>query len=108
MSRSKARLIVQGMHGEVDDIYSPTPSAESVRTCLTIACKMKWGIKFTDVSATLLHAPVKGKKYVHPPPTEGLGVTQIWRLNKALYGLKSAPKAWFNHLASVLERLGWV
>ena len=107
MSRYKARLIVQGMHEEVDDTYSPTPTAESVRTCLTIAVKMGWDIKFTDVSTAFLHAPVEGNKYVHPPPTEGLDVTKVWRLNKALYGLKSAPKAWSNHLASVLDRLGW-
>ena len=31
----------------------------------------------------------------------------MWRLNKALYGLKSAPKAWAQHLASVLKSLGW-
>ena len=34
-SRFKARLIVQGMSEEVDDTYSPTPSPESVRLCLT-------------------------------------------------------------------------
>ena len=92
-SRYKARLIVQGMHEEVDDTYSPTPTAESVRTCLTLAVKMNWDIRFTDVSTAFLHVAVEGNKYVHPPSTEGLDVTKVWRLNKALYGLKSAPKA---------------
>ena len=36
-ARYKARLIVQGMNEQIDDTYSPTPSAESVRICLTIA-----------------------------------------------------------------------
>ena len=30
----------------------------------------------------------------------------IWKLNKAIYGLRSSPKAWQNHLAQVLKQLG--
>ena len=32
----------------------------------------------------------------------------MWKLTKALYGLKSAPKAWTQHLAKVLEQLGYI
>ena len=106
-AKYKARLIAQGMLEEVDDTYSPTPTAESVRICLTIAVMRDWVIKFTDVSTAFLHAAVIGNIYVYPPETENLGPTKVWRLNKALYGLKSAPKAWTQHLASVLKSLGW-
>ena len=95
------------MFEEVDDTYSPTPTAESVRICLTISVICDWAIKLTDVSTAFLHANVIGHKYVYPPETENLGPTKVWRLNKALYGLKSAPKAWTQHLASVLRLLGW-
>ena len=41
-SRHKARLIVQGMLEQVDDTYSPTPSSESARICLTLASHQDW------------------------------------------------------------------
>ena len=30
----------------------------------------------------------------------------VWKLNKAIYGLRSSPKAWQNHLAETLQQLG--
>ena len=89
-------------------IHSPTPTAASVRLLLTIAVHKNWAIKFTDVSTAFLHAVVIGNPYVYPPDTDKLGNTnKVWQLKKALYGLKSAPKAWNNHITSVLERTGW-
>ena len=34
--------------------------------------------------------------------------TKVWKLNKALYGLKSAPRAWNAHITKVLIDLDWV
>merc|ERR1711915_217561 len=69
-ARYKARLIVQGMNEQIDDTYSPTPSAELVRICLTIAVIGNWVIKFADVSTAFLHADVIGNPYVYPPEKE--------------------------------------
>ena len=30
----------------------------------------------------------------------------VWRLNKAMYGLRSSPKQWQDHIATVLTKLG--
>ena len=57
-----------------------------------------WDIKFTDVSSALPLAEAIGLNNVYPPETENLGPTKVWRLNKA---------AWIQHLASVLETIGW-
>ena len=104
----KARLIVQGMNEECDDTYSPTPMAESIRLVITLAISNHWDIRFTDVSTAFLHADVIGNPYIYPPETENLDNTNIvWKLNKAQYGLKSAPKAWNQHLTKVLKNLGW-
>ena len=65
------------MNEEVDDTYSPTPTVESVRICLTISVICEWIIKFTDVSTAFLHADVIGNKYVYPPETENLGPTSL-------------------------------
>ena len=68
-ARYKARLIVQGMNEKVDDTYSPTPSPESVRLCLTLSIICDWEIKLSDVSTAFLHADTLGIPYVYPPDT---------------------------------------
>ena len=104
----KARLIVQGMDEECDDTYSPTPMSESIRLIITLSVLNDWDIRFTDVSTAFLHADVIGNPYVSPPETEGLdGTNIVWELSKAQYGLKSAPKAWNQHLTKLLKDLGW-
>ena len=42
------------------------------------------------------------------PPTEFYNKADgiVWKLNKAIYGLRSSPKAWQTHLADVLQQLG--
>ena len=42
------------------------------------------------------------------PPTEFHNSEDhiVWKLNKAIYGLRSSPKAWQNHLAETLQQLG--
>ena len=96
------------MNEECDDTYSPTPMSESIRLLIVLSVMNGWDIRFTDVSTAFLHADVIGNPYVFPPETEGLdGTNIIWKLNKAQYGLKSAPKAWNQHLTKLLKELGW-
>ena len=46
-----------------------------------------------------------------PEPDEwydaGLKEDEVWKLNKALYGYRKAPKLWHKHLVSVLESLNY-
>ena len=63
-----------------------------------------------DVSTSFLHASLNELVYVQPP-TEIRGSVhaptgKVWRLKKALYGLRSAPRAWSDHIAQVLTDLG--
>ena len=51
--------------------------------------------------------------YVRPPPTEQskTGIPReklLWRLVKALYGLRKAPRYFQRFLAQELEKLGWI
>ena len=59
---------------------------------------------------TFLHADVDQDLFAEPPePDEwydaGLNKDEVWKLNKALYGYRKAPKFWHQHLVSVLESL---
>ncbi len=55
------------MNEIVDDTYSSTLAAGSVRIFLTLAVNRDWIIKFTDESTSFLHAGVVGNPYLFPP-----------------------------------------
>ena len=65
--------------------------------------------KFAGEPTAFLHSSEIGNPYVYPPETENLEKeTKVWKLNKALYGLKSAPKAWYEHVSTLVKELGWI
>ena len=63
---------------------------------------------FGDVNTAFLHAPVVQETLVKPPAgfISSDGPFVIWKLKKALYGLKSAPKPWQVHLTGQLTEIG--
>ena len=91
----KARLCAQDFAHlqKRDDLYSPTPSVTALRLLLSL------------VSSAFLHAPMVIETFVRPPQVYAKqGV--IWRLRKALYGMRRAPKLFFNLLHEILSELG--
>lgn len=69
-----------------------------------------WTIQAGDVSTAFLHAPAATDNlYMWPPPElypSGHNTTTVWKLNKAIYGLRSSPKSWQGNFAQVLQQLG--
>ena len=59
-----------------------------------------------DVSTAFLHAPLTEDTYVLPPKeligTKYCKENHCWKLNKALYGLRTAPLSWNKHITEVL------
>ena len=80
-----------------------------MKLLLTLAIAKSWFVLGGDVSTAFLHANWVGEDiYVFPPaefyPQGGV----LWRLRKALYGLKNSPKLWQDHFAAVLDRLNFM
>ena len=50
-----------------------------------------------------MHAAVSGELYVVPPQEFYDQGSVLWKLKKALYGLRTAPRAWQDHLAELLH-----
>ena len=75
-----------------------------------MAQRNHWTIQAGDVSTAFLHAPAATDNlYMWPPPElypSGHNTTTVWKLNKAIYGLRSSPKSWQDHFAQVLQQLG--
>ena len=61
-----------------------------------------------DVSTAFLHAPLgpEDHVYLQPPPNKRTA-NVVWRLHKALYGLRAAPRLFQEHMARVLEQGGF-
>ncbi|GKA17843.1 ribonuclease H-like domain, reverse transcriptase, RNA-dependent DNA polymerase [Tanacetum coccineum] len=80
---------------------------ETIRLLLAIAANNKWEVHHLDVKSAFLHGDLKEEVYVTQP--EGFIKKQdqgkVYRLIKALYGLRQAPRAWNIKLDNTLKSL---
>lgn len=93
-----------------DDVYASTPLFAILRVVLCIALARSWSIRVGDIRTAFLHALLGATTNILlKPPTEFYTNRNIyWRLKKAMYGLRSSPKAWQDHLASIMRELGHI
>ncbi|GJU73463.1 retrovirus-related pol polyprotein from transposon TNT 1-94 [Tanacetum coccineum] len=99
VSRNKARLVAQGYNQQegidYDETYAPVARLESIRILLTYACALDFKLFQMDVKSAFLNSFINEEVYVAQP----LGFidfakpNHVYRLKKALYVLKQAPKA---------------
>ena len=101
------------------EMFSPTPSTLSLKTMLAASSRDRNNDSESnhitvsiDVHTAFLHADVDQDLFAEPPePDEwydaGLKEDEVWKLNKALYGYRKAPKLWHKHVVSVLESLNY-
>ena len=105
----KARFVAKGFKQQILDpsleTYASTPSHLSLRVLLISSLVNRWDVVTADVSSAFLQAPIPSEKLVlvKPPPELEQNPDVLWRLKQALYGLKTSPKLWQQHLASKLE-----
>ena len=109
----RCRIVAKGFLEtiqDLDNIYAGTPIFGILRILLTMAQHNHWTIQAGDVSTAFLHAPAATDNlYMWPPPElypSGHNTTTVWKLNKAIYGLRSSPKSWQDHFAQALQQLG--
>ncbi|KAJ0821761.1 putative RNA-directed DNA polymerase [Helianthus annuus] len=62
-----------------------------------------------DVKSAFLHGVVEEEVYVEQPPgfEDPVHPDRVWLLNKALYGLHQAPRAWYATLSTYLLENGF-
>ena len=77
----------------------------TMRLLLCMAMSRNWGITLGDVSTAFLHAAMSGEVYVWPPKEFYPNGDCLWRLKKAMYGLRQAPKLWQEHVMT--SKLGF-
>ncbi|GJW31764.1 putative ribonuclease H-like domain-containing protein [Tanacetum coccineum] len=102
--RNKARLVAQGYKQEegidYDEVFAPVARVEAIRLFLAFASFMNFPMYQMDVKSAFLYGTNEEEVYVCQP----LGFVDpefpeiVYKVEKALYGLHQAPRAWYETL----------
>ncbi|GJT79422.1 retrovirus-related pol polyprotein from transposon TNT 1-94 [Tanacetum coccineum] len=79
---------------------------ESIRIILAYACALDFKLFQMDVKSAFLNGFINEEVYVAQPPgfIDFEKPDQVYKLKKAFYGLKQAPKAWYDRLKAFLSK----
>ncbi|MBW0548305.1 hypothetical protein O181_088020 [Austropuccinia psidii MF-1] len=102
-SEFKARLCAQGFSQtqgiDYGKTYAPTGRLNSLRALIAFAAVHSLQFHQIDVKSAFLNAPLTEEVFLNIP--QGLDAnkqTHCLKLNKAIYGVKQAPLAWYKCL----------
>ena len=110
LKMAKARLVARGFQEDVTDeaVDAPTATKESLRLACHLVAQNRWSLQSIDVKTAFLQADVRGPDEktiaIKPPREANEAPGTVWLLRKSLYGLRSAPKAWWKTLTSALVK----
>ncbi|GJV62445.1 putative ribonuclease H-like domain-containing protein [Tanacetum coccineum] len=106
--RNKARLVAQGYTQEegIDyhEVFAPVARIAAIRLFLAYASFKDFMVYQMDVKSAFLYEKIEEEVYVCQP----LGFEdpdfpdRVYKVEKALYGLHQAPKAWYETLLTYL------
>ncbi|KAK1616455.1 hypothetical protein QYE76_021972 [Lolium multiflorum] len=113
VDRYKACLVAKGFKQRYDldyeDTFSPVVKAATIYIVLSISVSRGWSLRQLDVKNVFLHGVLEEEVYMKQPPgfESSAAPRYICKLDKALYGLEQAPRAWYSRLSSKLQTLGF-
>ncbi|GKE39407.1 putative ribonuclease H-like domain-containing protein, partial [Tanacetum coccineum] len=106
--RNKARLVAQGYTQEegidYDEVFALVARIEAIRLFLAYASFKDFVVYQMDVKSAFLYGKIEEEVYVcQPPGFEDLEFPdKVYKVEKGLYGLHQAPRAWFETLSTYL------
>ena len=96
----------QTLYGNENHIAG-TPSLPHLKALLVDAAVRGHAVALGDCSGAFYQAPLTEENiFLEPPPEAGVESGFVWEALCAFPGLKGAPKAWEEHSAKELEKLG--
>nr|GEW07185.1 retrovirus-related Pol polyprotein from transposon TNT 1-94 [Tanacetum cinerariifolium] len=106
--KNKAQLVSKGYRQEAgidfEESFAPVARLEAIRLCIANAASQNMTIFQMDVKTAFLNGELNEVVYVSQP--EGFVdpdlPTHVYKLKKALYGLKLALRAWYDKLSTFL------
>ncbi|GJT70053.1 retrovirus-related pol polyprotein from transposon TNT 1-94 [Tanacetum coccineum] len=89
---------------DFEESFAPVAQLEAVRMFVVYVAHKNFTIFQMDVKTTFLNGPLKEEVYVSQPGgfVDPHFLEHVYKLKKALCGLKQAPRAWYDKLSSFL------
>ncbi|GJX86877.1 putative ribonuclease H-like domain-containing protein [Tanacetum coccineum] len=106
--RNKARLVGQGYTQEegidYDEVFVPVARIEAIRLFLAYASFKDFVVYEMDVKSAFLYGKIEEDVYVCQPSgfEDPDFPNRVYNVEKALYGLHQAPRAWYETLSTYL------
>lgn len=111
IERYKARLVARGFSQYLpheDKTYSPVMRQSTLKMILALAVEREMSINHWDVQCAFLYGVLPNPVYMEQPEGYEDGTGRLCLLNKAIYGLKNAGRAWYQRLTDHLIFLTFV
>ncbi|GJV03888.1 putative ribonuclease H-like domain-containing protein [Tanacetum coccineum] len=111
--RNKARLVAQGYTQEegidYDEVFALVTRLEAFRLFLAYASFMGFIVYQMDVKSAFLYGTIEEEVYVCQPLSfeDPQFPDKVYKVEKALYGLHQAPRAWYETLSTYLLENGF-
>jgi hypothetical protein len=113
--RNKSRLVAQGFSQnegiDYKQTFAPVACLEPIRILLAFSVAKGFKLHQMDVKSAFLNGVLEEEVYVRQPPgfESEKYHHRVYKLRKALYGLKHAPRAWYGRLrvSCLSEGLRW-
>ncbi|GJU69270.1 putative ribonuclease H-like domain-containing protein [Tanacetum coccineum] len=108
MIKNKARLVAQGYTQEegidYDEVFARVARIEAIRLFLAYASFKDFVVYQMDVKSAFLYGKIEEEVYVYQPPgfEDPDFPNRVYKVEKALYGLHQAPRAWYETLSTYL------
>nr|GEW01151.1 hypothetical protein [Tanacetum cinerariifolium] len=106
--RNKARLVAQRCTQEkgidYDEVFAPVERIKAIRLFFSYASFMGFLVYQMDVKSAFLYGRIEEEVYVCQPPgfEDPDYPDKVYKVEKALYGLHQASRAWYETLANYL------
>ncbi|GKB72941.1 putative ribonuclease H-like domain-containing protein [Tanacetum coccineum] len=106
--KNKIRLVAQGYTQEegidYDEVFAHVARIEAIRLFLAYALFKDFVVYKMDVKSAFLYSKIEEEVYVCQPPgfEDPDFPNRVCKVEKVLYGLHQAPKAWYETLSTYL------
>nr|GEU86378.1 hypothetical protein [Tanacetum cinerariifolium] len=110
--QNKARLVAVGYSQQegidYDETFAPIARIEAIHLFLAYVAHKDFTVFQMDVKTAFLNRILKEEVYVGQPPgfVSKLFPDHVYALDKAFYGLKVAPRVWYDVLSQFLIEIG--
>ncbi|GJS44398.1 putative ribonuclease H-like domain-containing protein [Tanacetum coccineum] len=106
--RNKARLVAQWYKQEegidYDEVFAPVARVEAIKIFLAFASFMNFPVYQMVVKSAFLYGTIEEEVYVCQPSgfVDPEFPKKVYKVEKSLYGLHQAPRAWYETLFTYL------